>query len=274
MKTNRVARVILGILVLIMFGVYSYLRASTSPHSDDIGAAATQVPAIAPVETAAPEETVAPTPTPEPTLDPDSPAGRAADLGLPAPPEIDLNSWEMLYVNSSHTLDSEYAPPELSYISDSQCPVDSRIAQPLTDFMNATKEQGLPIYLSSGYRSYADQNANLQRKLNEGYSYEVAITIVAEPGTSEHQTGLCCDITDYYRALKDPDEIEPTETYQWMSQHCHEYGFIVRFPKDKQDITGIIYEPWHYRYVGVELATYMMENGLCLEEVMALYGVE
>ena len=66
-------------------------------------------------------------------------------------------------------------------------------------------------------------------------------------------------------------ELENTELYQWLSAHCHEYGFIVRYPKDKEEVTGIIYEPWHFRYVGVEAATYIMENGLCLEEFIALY---
>ena len=65
--------------------------------------------------------------------------------------------------------------------------------------------------------------------------------------------------------------LESTATYQWMSQHCHEYGFIVRFPKGKDDITGIMYEPWHYRYVGVPAATYIMEHGLTLEEFVELY---
>ena len=65
--------------------------------------------------------------------------------------------------------------------------------------------------------------------------------------------------------------MESTDTYQWMSAHCQEYGFIVRYPKDKEDITGIIYEPWHYRYVGAEAAAFIMEHNLCLEEFVALY---
>ena len=105
----------------------------------------------------------------------------------------------------------------------------------------------------------------------------MAATIVARPGTSEHQSGLVCDITDWYRELKDAS-LEQTETYQWLKDHCAEYGFVVRYPADKSgsadSITGIIYEPWHFRYVGVEPATYMMENNLCLEEFLALYGVE
>lgn len=101
-------------------------------------------------------------------------------------------------------------------------------------------------------------------------SEEEAAAIVAPPGTSEHQTGLACDITDQYYELKN-SSLEDTALFQWMSQHCQEYGFIVRYPKDKEDVTGIIYEPWHFRYVGEEAAAYIMEHGLCLEEFLALY---
>ena len=138
-----------------------------------------------------------------------------------------------------------------------------------TDFVEAARAEGLRVYLSSGYRDYATQNYLYQRKVGQ-YGAEVAKTIVAPPGTSEHQTGLACDITDQYYEFKDAS-LENTALYQWMSEHCQEYGFIVRFPKGKEDITGIIYEPWHFRYVGVDAATYIMENDLCLEEFLQLY---
>ena len=141
----------------------------------------------------------------------------------------------------------------------------------MQEFVAAARAEGLSVYLSSGYRDYATQNYLYQRKVGQ-YGEEVAKTIVAPPGTSEHQTGLACDITDHYYEFKD-SSLENTALYQWMSQHCQEYGFIVRFPKGKEDITGIIYEPWHFRYVGVEAATYIMENDLCLEEFLELYTV-
>ena len=90
------------------------------------------------------------------------------------------------------------------------------------------------------------------------------------PGTSEHQTGLALDITDRYYEMKDAS-LANTALFQWMSAHCHEYGFIVRYPEDKQDITKIIYEPWHWRYVGVDAAKEMKASGQCLEEYL---GVE
>ncbi len=292
MKNSRLARTIFAVIFLVLFGVYIYLTHPYRTMSSDVDnwdtgeapapvAQNAQQPTAdenqsAPAPAEAEPET---TPEPTPTVDPDSPAGRAAALGLPAPPDVDITSWELMLVNSTHKLDSSYAPPTVVQVSDSQCPQDSRIEEALLNFKAAAEAEGLSVYLSSGYRSYSEQSANLQRKLNQGYDYATAITIVAEPGTSEHQTGLACDITDRYYELKD-FSLENTELFQWMSAHCQEYGFIVRYPKDKsgndttpaaQSVTGIIYEPWHFRYVGVEAATYIMENGLCLEEFVALY---
>ena len=146
---------------------------------------------------------------------------------------------------------------------------DERAADALRTFMQAARDEGLSVYLSSTYRSYAEQQYLYNRKVSQ-VGEELAKTIVAPPGTSEHQLGLSADITDRYYATKD-ESLENTELFQWMSAHCAEYGFIVRYPKDKQDVTGIMYEPWHFRYVGVDAATYIMEHGLCLEEFVALY---
>lgn len=225
-------------------------------------------------------------PTPAP-LDPNSPAARAMAKGLSAPPEINAGDWQYVLVNTAHELESTFEPPQLAYLNmtaddtdirfdydPNRQMVDSRIAQALVDFAQGCKNAGLPVYLSSGYRSYTEQQYLFNRKLNQGYSYDVAKTIVAYPGTSEHQTGLCCDITDYYHELKD-DSLENTETFKWLNDHCAEYGFILRYPKEKSGgadtVTGCIYEPWHFRYVGPEAARYIKDNNLCLEEFMELY---
>ena len=147
-----------------------------------------------------------------------------------------------------------------------------RIAEDMKAMAEAARAEGLSVVLSSGYRSYATQTYLFNRKVSQ-YGEAVAETIVARPGTSEHQTGLCCDITDRYYEMKDAS-LENTQMYKWMSEHCDEFGFIVRFPKGKEDVTGIIYEPWHFRYVGVEAATYIMEHDLTLEEFLALYRDE
>jgi D-alanyl-D-alanine carboxypeptidase len=316
---NRVGRVIIGILALLLLGFYTYRQEQIHWHSTDVEswgpatglhpegfeagvqmnaepeapvqmsyAAATEEPALPEAPAALPEEQSAPA---EPALSQTAQlaAENAAALGLPAPPDVDVNSWELMLANARHPI-QEYQPEKLAYLNQTldetdiqtnynpnRCPVDARIAEPLAAFALGCKEAGLPVYLSSGYRSYNEQNYLFQRKVGQGYSEDEAATIVARPGTSEHQTGLACDITDYYHELKD-SSLEQTATYQWLREHCAEYGFVVRYPADKSgsadSVTGIIYEPWHFRYVGVEAARYMTENNLCLEEFLSLYGVE
>ena len=272
------------------------LRSEDAETSVQPTAAPTAQPEKTPEETAPAEtgeesgEQPAPAEeTPEPTLDPNSPAARAAALGLPAPPEIDVNSWEFMLANGDHSI-GEYAPEQLAYLNQTademdiqygfnpnRCPVDSRIAQPLLDFARGCRDAGLPVYLSSGYRDYGTQAANFTRICqNNGVtdgkdSNGHYITMPA--GCSEHQTALCCDITDRYYEIKNAS-IEQTETFQWLVEHCWEYGFIHRFPSGKEDVTGVMYEPWHFRYVGNEAAEYITRNGLVLEEFLALYGVE
>ena len=180
-------------------------------------------------------------------------------------PDIDTDDWMFILANPWNDI-GDYTP-ELEYLEGQQ--FDVRIIEPMEEMVEAARAEGLSVLLSSGYRSYATQTWLFNRKAAE-YGETVAATIVAKPGTSEHQTGLCCDITDHYYEMKDAS-LENTEMYQWMSQHCDEYGFIVRFPKGREDITGIIYEPWHFRYVGKEAAAYIMEHDLTLEEFLELY---
>jgi D-alanyl-D-alanine carboxypeptidase len=125
----------------------------------------------------------------------------------------------------------------------------------------------------SAYRTHATQvrlhNNKIARLRSAGYSYERAVKEagrwVAVPGTSEHETGLALDIMSYSYQVLDEKQ-ENTAEQKWFMEHCWEYGFILRYPKDKTEITGIGYEPWHYRYVGREAAAEMKELGLCLEE--------
>lgn len=133
----------------------------------------------------------------------------------------------------------------------------------------------------SAYRTQKSQEDLFENKikrvmkadktLTEEEATKIAATVVAIPGTSEHQLGLAVDLVDaVYRELT--EEQEQTETQQWLMEHCWEYGFILRYPNDKSEITGIIYEPWHYRYVGVEIAMEMRDSGLCLEEYLGAAG--
>lgn len=200
-------------------------------------------------------------------------AERAKAKGLPAPPAIDVSSWQYILASANHTLPEGYGPEDVEYVGDEECPIDYRIADNLRNFTDDCEAAGFPCYLSSGYRSYDTQKEIFDEKVEE-YGYDEAATIVLPPGTSEHQTGLCCDITDVYRSPKNPDELSQTETFQWLNAHSEEYGFILRYPENKEEITDVIYEPWHFRYVGEEAARYIKENDLCLEEFLALYGVE
>ena len=136
-------------------------------------------------------------------------------------------------------------------------------------------EAGHNPLLASAYRTMADQNYLYDRKvqfyLDEGYDEEdarrLAATVVAVPGTSEHQLGLAVDIVDGdFRDMT--EEQARTATQQWLMEHCWEYGFILRYPVGSTGVTGIIYEPWHYRYVGVEVAMDIRESGLTLEEYL------
>lgn len=145
------------------------------------------------------------------------------------------------------------------------------LMQMLTDCEAA----GFDPYVCSAYRTQADQEYLYQRKvkyyLDEDYDQEeaekLAATVVALPGTSEHQLGLAVDIIDVdYPYLT--DEQADTEAQQWLMEHCWEYGFILRYPKDSTHITGIIWEPWHYRYVGREIAAEIYELGITLEEYL------
>ena len=137
-------------------------------------------------------------------------------------------------------------------------------AEALVALCDAAREAGHELYLKSAYREYKTQDYMYYNRLKE-YGYDDGW--VTKPGASDHQTGLGCDVvprkwTD--RGMNEDMASEP-ET-QWMAENCARFGFILRYPSDKEDVTQINYEPWHLRYVGVEVATYIMENGLCLEE--------
>lgn len=277
MKASRIIRIIFGLILLGIFAAYMYMHNANWIKSEDIGKLADSAPIEtapepeAAVETPEPEITEEPVATPEPTLDPNSPEARALELGLPAPPDIDINSWEFILANADNSI-AEYAPPDITWI-DGQG-FDSRIVDALNAMAEDTRAQGLSVYLSSGYRDYNTQAANFRRVcekngISDGKDAQ-GFYITMPAGTSEHQTGLCCDITDRYYETKNRS-IENTAMFQYMVQHCDDFGFILRFPDGKESITGVMYEPWHFRYVGVEAAHYIMQNDLTFEEFVTLY---
>ena len=300
MNLTRIIGIILIAALLIGCSMLFLMRGDASAVSDKAALeAALATPTPGPtsdnaVDTPAPQVTFSPeptntpepTPTEEPTPDPESPAGRAAVLGLPAPPDIDIESWEFTLVNGTHSI-GQYVPEQLAYLdmtlaqTDIQynynayrLPVDARIAQPLLDMAMGCKNAGLPVYLSSGYRSYTEQAENFQRicrnnGVTDGKDANGHYRTMPA-GCSEHQLALCCDITEVRHEIKN-DSLASLPTVQWLGEHCAEYGFILRFPVEKRDITEVMGESWHFRYVGLEAARYIMDNNLCLEEFIALY---
>ena len=209
---------------------------------------------LPPMDTPAQSAAATPTPvvpaTPTPTPEPDN--------GLP---KVNTGSWELTLVNAQNPI-GEAVPEDLAELEGGRY-FDGRAGDALKEFMS--------VCLSSTYRSYSEQSYLFTRKVGQcGGDEAAAARIVTRPGTSEHQLGLCADITDKFYEVKTRD-LEKTALFQWMYAHCQEYGFILRYPADKESVTGVMYEPWHFRYVGKEAAAYIMENNLCLEEFLDLY---
>lgn len=134
-------------------------------------------------------------------------------------------------------------------------------------FAAAKEEEGYELHARSGYRSYNTQ-ASLYSSYVENYGQSDADKYSAKPGQSEHQTGLAMDITCEAINYQLEDTFVDTDEGSWVAQNAHRFGYIIRYPKGKEDITGYNYEPWHIRYLGPELAKEVYESGLTLEEFM------
>ena len=182
-------------------------------------------------------------------------------------------------VNPWNPVPDAYSPDLVSLSADygvEDSKVDRSCLSALISMIDDCNAAAGRAYVLSGYRSYNHQSQTFQRKVKEytdqGYSQtdaeREAATVVARPGTSEHHLGLAVDIVDTSLwALEEEQENLPAQ--RWLMENSWRYGFILRYPKDKIDVTGIIYEPWHYRYVGTDVAKEIYESGLTLEEYIA-----
>ncbi|MGL4624326.1 MAG: M15 family metallopeptidase [Culicoidibacterales bacterium] len=191
--------------------------------------------------------------------------------------DIDTPESLTAIINKQRPLAAEYVPNDLvvptiamrGNISDDEQYVRQATATALETMAQAAANEGIELVLGSGYRSY-DLQENLFSSYAEASGIEQANTYSARAGQSEHQTGLAVDLvgSDYECYL----EIcfEETSTGQWLKEHAHKYGFIIRFLQGKESITGYQYEPWHLRYVGTELATAITQSGLTMEEYFKL----
>lgn len=187
---------------------------------------------------------------------------------------VSQEDWQMLLVNAWHKLPEDYHV-ELKTLANG-LQVDARIYDDLNAMLTDCREAGLEPIVCSAYRTEDTQTRlyrnKVSRLLSAGWSRDTveqeAARWVAPPGTSEHQTGLALDIVSADYQLLDEQQAQTPEQ-QWLMAHCWEYGFVLRYPTDKCAVTGIGYEPWHYRYVGKEAAREMQQKGLCLEEYLA-----
>ena len=222
-----------------------------------------------------------PEPTTEPTAEPAPTEEPASTTPVGTKPE---QSWSTMLVNQWSYMPEGYVPDvrEISYegVSPLNNKFDVRAADALENMLADARSAGYNMYLVSAYRSHDYQVSLFNRKVNEykalGYddatAYSEASQWVAIPGTSEHCTGLAADIVSstWYNYNSDlTHDFEDTDHFDWLYEHCADYGFILRYPKGAEAITGITYEPWHYRFVGIDAAKYIMENHITLEEFCA-----
>lgn len=218
----------------------------------------------------APQEAPAPTQEEpaEPEEDPQTPAQETEPASEEGPAQTQTgDDWKLILVNAEHPVPEDYSVT-LKELRNDQW-VDERIYPELQQMFDDARAEGIYPLINESYRSAERQQEILDNYIAayeaEGLSTEEAqqraLEVVAKPGTSEHQLGLALDIIVEY-------EEDSTVTWQWLKENCWRYGFILRYPEDKTEITGISYEPWHFRYVGAEAAQQITERGITLEEYL------
>lgn len=187
--------------------------------------------------------------------------------------KLSKDDWQLVLVNKQHHVPDDFELNLGKLANGMQC--DARIIDEVMAMMQAAKDSGINLVICSPYRDYNRQTVLFNRKIDyymgKGYSYleayKIASITVTVPGASEHQIGLALDIASDTYTLLDTG-FGNTEAGKWLKEHGCEYGFILRYPLGKEYITGIQYEPWHFRYVGKQAATAIMKQGLTLEEFL------
>ncbi|MBR4667131.1 MAG: M15 family metallopeptidase [Butyrivibrio sp.] len=186
------------------------------------------------------------------------------------------DDWKIILVNKQHPIPDDYEFPLGVITGSMRC--DERIISPLLEMMKAASSDGISLIICSPYRDMGRQtmlfNTKVEKYMYAGMSYMDAYNLASQavtvPGSSEHQIGLAIDIvTDSYSILD--EGFGRTAAGKWLSENSYKYGFILRYPAGKETITSIEFEPWHFRYVGVDAATFMVQNDICLEELWSTY---
>ena len=192
-------------------------------------------------------------------------------------PALDTSSWELKLVNEDNVLSQSFEP-ETEEIENGQS-FDSRAADKLRALLSAAREAGFDPELVCGYRPYSSQAyvffekvSDIEQKsaVTEQQAKALARRSEDYPGTSEHQLGLAADIVERGSGDDSAESAENDALIVWLAENCVEFGFVQRYPADKESVTGKN-EPWHFRYVGEEAARFMKESNLSLEQLLALY---
>lgn len=187
----------------------------------------------------------------------------------------DTASWQLICVNKNRYVASDVENKiSLKYVAGSGERMDSRAAAAYEKMYAAAKADGYYLTPCSGYRSYSTQkrlyNEFYYDYLNQGYSSEEAHNLTSRrrnpAGSSEHNLGICMDII----CAASSANFQNTAEYAWLCENAADYGFILRYPEDKASVTGVKFEPWHWRYVGVDNAHSIKNSGLCLEEYLGI----
>lgn len=224
-----------------------------------------------------------------PTSAPSSSAGETPSQGADTPdpnqypyayagflPKVtDVNAdLSKFIVNGKYSLPADYKPQLAEAVKGSGVYLDYRVAPYYQQMYDAAKKDGITLTPISGYRSYERQKNNFENRIAEHMNSGLdkveatkkAATVIMVPGSSEHNAGLAMDICSLAESFENYKE------FQWLDEHAHEYGFILRYPKDERskEITGVVYEPWHYRYVGVDTAREIKSRGITLEEYVGV----
>ena len=202
-----------------------------------------------------------------------------AEVKEPKPDPADAdNTWAMFLVNSQNPVPDKYCEGierELVYESWREYYMDARMAEYMKQMLKAAAEDGHQLVIMSAYRTIDYQQRNFDNSvqdritnlgMTEEEAYEDTLKEVQLPGYSEHNAGLAADIMVKECTDMDSDAFKNTDAYAWLMENAADYGFILRYPEGKEDVTGIIYEPWHYRFVGVYYAKQLADMGITMEE--------
>ena len=245
--------VLLVVAVLIAAAVLWGSRAEKHDGADSL-------PASSQAASASAEPTAEPSPTPVPG------------------PAVTTEDWFAVLNGPGNPLPEDF-DPQTDAIDGAGYYLDSRAVEDFFAMQQAAQEAGLQLKIISGFRSMTRQQqlyeqqvqALLGQGLDQAAAEQQAQRVEQKAYESDHNTGLAVDLVPQYSQTKNAETIVQTPEYQWLSEHAAEYGFVLRYPEDKQEITGVEFKPWHWRYVGKELASFLTEQNLTLEEYWRQY---